>query len=149
MTPTNYYPKLMKWLSADDLNDINKNWLSELQFIKDEQRFFNQLLVDYSAQMTVASNYSKSKGLLEKLAKSATKTLYLITAIEKHLKDLIILVDGKDQLEGENDFKRVQTKLDDDITEHVAQYRALKKELFKHTMKVCKSNKTNENTVLN
>ncbi|MGF1555233.1 hypothetical protein [Paucihalobacter sp.] len=149
MTPTNYYPKLMKWLSADDLNSINKNWLSELQFIKDEQRFFNQLLVDNSAQMTAASNYSKSKELLEKLAKSATKTLHLITIVEKHLKDLIILVDGKDQLEAENDFKRVQTKLDDDITDHVVQYKALKKELFKHTMKVCKSNKTDENTILN
>lgn len=149
MTPTNYYPKLMKWLSADDLNDINKQWLSELQFIKDEQRFFNQLLMDYSEQMTAASNYSKSKVLLEKLAKSATKTLYLITAVEKHLKALIILVDGKDQIEAENNFKRVQSKLDDEITEHVTQYKALKKELFKHTMKVCKCNKKNENTILN
>ena len=149
MTPTNYYPKLMKWLSADDLNHINKEWLSELMFIKDEQRFFNRLLSDYNAEMTTASNYAKSKELLKKLAKSATKTMFLITAVEKHLNDLIILVDGKDQLEEENAFKAIQNKLDDEINQQVASYKSLKRELFKHTMKVCKGGKKNQGTVLN
>ena len=141
MTPTNYYPKLMKWLSADDLNHINKAWLSELNFMKDEQRFFNRLLIDYSEQMTMAGNYVKTKKLIEKLAKSTNKTLYLITAVEKHLNELIILVDGKDQLEEENAFKSVQNQLDDEMTQHVNLYKSLKKELFKHTMKVCSSDK--------
>lgn len=149
MTPANYYPKLMKWFSAEDLNQINKQWLSELKFIKDEQRFFNQLMADYSVQMTTTHNYSKSKELLEKLAKSATKTLYLITVVEKHLKDLIILVDGKDQLEEENAFKSVQNKLDDEITQHFSIYRTLKKEMFKHIMNVCKLNKNKDQKVLN
>lgn len=141
MTPTDYYPRLMKWLSPDDLNDICKAWLSELQFIKDEQRFFQEVLRDHDKELTTTSNYARSKELLEQLAKSSTKTFQLIRTVEKQLNDLEILVDGVDQLKEEQDFKRCQSLLDEQMATHKNAFKNLKRELFKHIAHILKIEK--------
>ena len=141
MTPTDYYPKLMKWLSPVDLNDICKAWLSELQFMKDEQRFFQEVIRDHNKELTTASNYAHSKELLEQLAKSSAKTFQLIRTVEHQLRDLEILVDGVDQLKEEQNFKRCQSGLDDEMASHKNAFKNLKRELFKHIAHILKIEK--------
>jgi hypothetical protein len=141
MTPTDYYPKLMKWLSPDDLNEICKSWLSELQFMKDEQRFFQEVIRDHNKELTTTSNYAHSKELLEQLAKSSAKTFQLIRTVEHQLRDLEILVDGVDQLKEEQDFKRCQAGLHDEMDTHKNAFKNLKRELFKHIAHILKIEK--------
>lgn len=141
MTPTDYYPRLMKWLSPDDLNEICKAWLSELQFMKDEQRFFQEVIRDHNKELTTASNYAHSKELLEQLAKSSAKTFQLMRTVEHQLADLEILVDGVDQLKEEQDFKRRQSLLDDQMATHKNAFKNLKRELFKHIAHILKIEK--------
>ena len=35
--------KVVEWFSADRMHDMSKNWLSDLNFIKDEQVFLEEL----------------------------------------------------------------------------------------------------------
>lgn len=141
MTPTDYYPKLMKWLSPDDLNEICKAWLSDLQFIKDEQRFFQEVIRDHNKELTTKENYAHSKELLEQLAKSSAKTFQLIRTVKQQLKDLKILLDGLDQLTEEQEFKKCQCDLDEDLAAHKNAFKKLKRELFKHIAHILKIEK--------
>lgn len=40
--------KFREWFSADELHEESKRWSSELKFARDEQKFLNQMVKDYT-----------------------------------------------------------------------------------------------------
>lgn len=126
--------KYIEWLSAEDMHADSLKWLSELEFIKDEQHFFNDLIASNMFELIDAKAFSKNKKIVEKLGELIAGTDTLIKAIKIHEGNLKIMVDGIDELAKESRYKDEHRTLAKKINQHSNLYKTIKTELFE-TMK--------------
>ncbi len=123
-------PKYVEWLNADVIHEASRNWLSELRFIKDEQRFFENLIKSYTLQLIDSERFSNSKKLVARLDALQKKNKAFIETVKSHENELLIMVDGLDQLKKEDAYKTKHRALIVDINKYFKTYRSLKKRLF-------------------
>lgn len=134
-------PKYQAWLSPEIMHRDSKKWLSELQFIKDEELFFCDLVKSYTLQLIESKHFSYSKQLVANLRELQTETQTLINTIISHEKGLKIMVDGLNQIKEENAYKIEHGKLIITVTEFLDEYRTLKSELFTFIKTIIKEGK--------
>mgnify|MGYP003624286277 FL=1 len=106
METTQTEAKYQEWLSPEIIHKASLNWLSELEFIKDEQLFFNDLIKSYTFQLIDSKHFKRSKDIVDTLIELQKRTKTLIGIVKAHESDLKILVDGKDQLAEEKAYKK-------------------------------------------
>ncbi|WP_299113968.1 hypothetical protein [uncultured Winogradskyella sp.] len=133
--------KHTEWLSADDMHDSSKKWLSELEFCKKEQLFFEDLIRSYTLQILNNNHFEESKRLIDKLTIIVKQTQTLINAVKSHEKELSIMVDGIDQIEEENAYRKEHRNLIELIGEFKKRYQNIKTKLFNLIKKVMKERK--------
>lgn len=133
--------KYVEWLNAEDMHDASRNWLSELRFIKDEQRFFEELIKSYTLQLIDSDHFLTSKEIVETLSKLQKKNKAFIEDVKTHENELLIMVDGIDQLEEEETYKNKHRELIVDLSDYFKKYRNLKKRLFKTIEEIMKHDK--------
>lgn len=131
MKKTQTSPKYLEWLSADSIHDEIKKWLSELRFIKDEELFFEDLIKLFTLQLIDTDKFSESKEIINDLKKLRKGNLELIKAIATHEKELQILLDGKDQLKEETQYKEKHRALLIAVKHYFKDYRKIKRDVFK------------------
>ena len=122
--------KYQPWLSAEIMHRDSLGWLSELNFMKDEQLFFDDLVKSYTLQLIDSAHFSESKNIIARLGDSQKKTASLLRIVKKHEKGLKIMVDGKDQLEEEDAYKNEHVELITKVTKFTEDYKSLKSQLF-------------------
>ena len=61
MKTTHTNAKHTEWLSADEMHFESKKWLSELEFCKEEQWFFEDLIRSYTLQILDNNHFEESK----------------------------------------------------------------------------------------
>ena len=125
-TQVNY----VEWLSADQMHQASKEWLSELRFIKDEHLFFEDLIKSFTLQLINPAKFSHNKEIIAALTSSQKKTDFFIDAVKVHKNELQIMVDGIDQLKQEEAYKKEHRGLIVEIAEFKENYRTLKTQLF-------------------
>jgi len=135
--------KHTEWLSADEMHFESKKWLSELEFCKEEQWFFEDLIRSYTLQIIDNNHFDESKRLIDKLSKVVDETKTLLNAVKKHEKQLSIMVDGIDQIEEETAYKNEHRNLTELVDEFRKRYRVLKAKFFKFIKAVMKESKQN------
>ncbi len=135
--------KHTEWLSADEMHFESKKWLSELEFCKEEQWFFEDLIRSYTLQIIDNNHFDESKRLIDKLSKVIDETKTLLNAVKKHEKKLSIMVDGIDQIEEETAYKNEHRNLTELVDEFRKRYRVLKAKFFKFIKAVMKESKQN------
>jgi len=131
MKKTQASPKYLEWLSADSIHYEIKKWLSELRFIKDEELFFEDLIKLFTLQLIDKKTFSESKVIINDLKKLRKGNLELIKAVVTHENELQILLDGKDQLKEETDYKEKHRELLIAVKHYFKDYRKIKREIFK------------------
>ena len=134
-------PKYVAWLSTETMHSSSKKWLSELEFAKDEQLFFDDLVKSYTLQLVDSKHFNESKSVVSQLGKLQKKTNLLIEIVKKHEIGLEIMVDGIDQIELENAYKDEHGKLIIRIADFLESYKTLKAKLFVLIKSVLKGNK--------
>lgn len=122
--------KHTKWLSADDMHDESKKWSSELEFWKNEQMFFEDLIRSFTLQILDNNHFEESKKVVEKLTNITKQTQTLIVAVKTHEKELSIMVDDVDQIDEETAYKKEHRNLIELISEFKNRYISIKTELF-------------------
>lgn len=122
--------KHTEWLSAEDMHDASKLWLSELSFFKKEQLFFEDLIKSYTLQLIDNNHFEDSKSIVDKLSKVVKQTQVLTNAVEKHETELSIMVDGIDELEKEANYRKEHRNLIELIGEFKKRYQKVKMKLF-------------------
>lgn len=122
--------KYVEWLSAEIMHKNSIEWLSDLEFMKDEQLFFDDLIKSYTLQLIDSKHFKKSKTIIDTLSKLQKKTTLLIKYVKTHKNDLNIMVDGIDQPKEEEGYKNKHRDLIVKIKGFTKEYRALKTELF-------------------
>ncbi len=130
--------KYEAWLSAETMHKGSVKWLSELNFAKDEQLFFDDLVKSYTLQLIDSKHFSESKKIVDQLNALQKKTDMLIDTIIDHEKGLKVMVDGINQIKEENAYKSEHGELIITVSDFMHNYRAVKSQLFalvKHIIK--------------
>jgi hypothetical protein len=132
---------IMEWYSADELHKASQDWLVELEFIKKEQLFFEDLIRSSALKLIDSIGFEKNSYLIDALKTSQKQNNSLIMAIKKHDKNLKIMVDGIDQPEEERLYKKEHRNVMTKINEYLKEYKILKTQLFKILKEVLKRDK--------
>jgi len=133
--------RLVEWLSAEDMHTSSKKWLSELQFIKVEQLFFEDLIKSYTLQLLSDNHFVEIKKIINEISKMQKKNTLLIKAIKRHENELEILVDGIDQIKEEVSYKNEHRELIQLMSTYLKAYQLMKKQLFEIVKRVMKQEK--------
>ncbi len=133
--------KYVEWLSAEIMHESSVNCLSELNFIKEEQNFFDDLVKSYTLQLVDSKHFDESKEIVDKLNDFQNKTTTTIESIKDHEKNLRIMVDGVDQLKEEEMYKNEHRALIIAVSEFLSSYRAFKMKLFDLIKRIMKEGK--------
>lgn len=122
--------KYIEWQSAEDIHNTSKQWLSELEFIKDEHLFFSDLITTFTLQLINPEHFAKNKALINKISRSIKRNNQLIDEVKTHENDLKILVDGINQIEKEKAYIKRHKSLLTEIGTFLENYKSLKFRLF-------------------
>ena len=133
--------KYVEWLNADIMHEASRNWLSELRFIKDEQQFLSNLIKSYTLQLIDASHFAESKKIVETLEALQKKNIKYIETVKAHENELLIMVDGIDQLQEEEAYRNKHRTLLVNINYYFKEYRKLKKQVFRTIEDIMKHEK--------
>jgi len=131
----------VEWLNADVMHEASQKWLSELEFIKDELSFFDDLIKSYTLPLIDSKHFEESKKMVDKLTKFHTKTDSLIKKVKIHERGLKIMVDGIDQPEAEQIYKAEHRGLVIKVSEFFAKDKAFKTQLFELIKNIIKEQK--------
>ncbi len=124
------YARYVEWLSVDEMHKGSKEWLSQLEFVKDEHLFFEDLIKSYTLQLIQSEEFAHNKEIIDAINKSQKRNHLLIEAVRVHENKLQILVDGIDQPKEEEAYKKEHRGLIIKISEFLKNYRSLKMQLF-------------------
>ncbi|NNC49139.1 MAG: hypothetical protein HKO01_01215 [Flaviramulus sp.] len=124
------HTRYVKWLSPEEMHNESQEWLSELRFMKDEHLFFEDLVKSYTLQLISPEKFSHNAEIIEAINKSRKKNGLLIKAIIVHINNLKIMVDGIDQIEEEEAYKKEHRRLTLENSDQLRKYRILKTQLF-------------------
>lgn len=140
-SPTN--TKYVEWLSAEQMHDNSKEWLSELLFIKDEHLFFEDLIKSFTLQLIEPEKFSNNKEIIDAINRSQKHNNLLIEALKVHENELHIIIDGINQIKEERAYKSSHQGLMIKIKEFENNYRNLKTQLFDIIKSIKKEDKRN------
>ena len=117
------------------------NWISELKFIKDEQHFLDELLKSYTIQLIEKQDFAKNKEIISELSKLEKDGEKLLKKIINHENELLILVDGIDQIKEEKHYRFLHSTYLLEVTNYYNNYKDAKKKIFDVIKKIMKQEK--------
>lgn len=133
--------KYVEWKSAEEMHFSSNQWISEINFIKDEHQFFEDMLKEYTLPIIESHLISRVKDLIDRLTKHKQKSETLLNKTTEHRNGLQVMVDGIDQLEEENRYKKEHRKLLIDVNQFSLENNDLKKEIFETIAQALKQQK--------
>jgi hypothetical protein len=133
--------RYLQWISADEMYDESKKWLSELNFIKDEHLFFDDVIKTYTLQLIDKNSFAENKAIADALSKSQKQNDMLLESIKAHKNEIEILLDGIDQLKEEDNLKKEHKNLILLVSDFFYDYKKLKTKLFKVIKDIMKAQK--------
>jgi len=132
----------IEWLSAEDMHALSKEWLSELNFIKDEHLFFEDLVTKFTSQLLATEKFADSKEIVDAINRSEKYNNQLIDAVKRHENQLYVMVDGVDQKEVEKAYTTEHQNLSMAISDFLKEYKSLKMQLYNIIKHIRKEEKT-------
>lgn len=142
MKNTQTHTRYVEWLSAEEMHNATKEWLSELEFIEDEHLFLEDLIKSYTLQLIKPEKFAKNKEIIDAINKSQKRNNLLLEAVKKHENGLQIMVDGINQPEEEKAYKKAHRALIIKIDDFSKYYKSLKMQLFDVVKTIKKEQKT-------
>ncbi len=122
--------KYIEWLSPEEMHKQSLAWLSELNFIKDEHLFFEDLIKTFTIELLELKDFSNDKEIVDAINRSEKRTIQFIDAVIAHEKGLKIMVDEIDQPTDEKAYKEEHKKLAVEVNQFLQEYRMLKSQVF-------------------
>ena len=133
--------KYQEWLSPGIIHKATLNWLSELNFIQDENLFFDDLIKSYTLQLIEAKHFNEGKVITDELKEIKKETNRILEVVTMHEKALQILVDGIDQVKEEEAYRKEHLRLIIDVSNFQKKHREIKKRIFKLIKNILKEGK--------
>lgn len=133
--------KYIESKSPEELHVESLNWISELKFIKDEQHFLDELLKSYTLQLIEKQDFAKNKEMITRLSKLEKDGGKLLKKIINHENEILILVDGVDQIKEEKHYRFLHNTHLLEVTNYFNDYKDAKREIFDVVKKIMKDEK--------
>ncbi|WP_373071922.1 hypothetical protein [Zeaxanthinibacter enoshimensis] len=137
---------IQEWLDPDSLHQETKSWISVIEFIGDEQRFLNELVKDFTIELTQSPNFESSKRTVSELLSLERELVVMKEKVQLHGNQLKIMTDKVDQLEMESAYLKTHKKLSSQYTAYMKKYREFKTGFFKMITEQLKKRKTKKLT---
>ncbi|WP_179352731.1 hypothetical protein [Winogradskyella vidalii] len=137
------HQEYVEWLSAEQMHQDSKSWLSELLFIKDEHLFFEDLIKSFTLQLIIPEKFSENKEIIDILNRSQKQTNLLIEAVKVHTNELQIMLDGINQIKEEAAYRKSHRGLIIQLNDFEKYYRLLKAQIFDIIKNIKKEDKLN------
>jgi hypothetical protein len=122
------------------LHHISQKWITELEFIHDEQHFLQDLISTFFVDLCSVELFPDTRKLNQKLEESIKKGNMFILEIQTHDKHLITLLEST-HLNGEADFRKAQRKLANRVEQFVQSNKLLKSRVFAIIKNIMKQHK--------
>lgn len=130
MKPLQTQAHYNEWLNAEQMHEASKKWLSELKFIRDEHLFFEDLITTFTTQLIAFEKFAVNIEIIDILNKSQKRNNSIIETIKVHENELLVMVDGVDQIEKEKLYRKEHKDLFIIITDFLEEYKSIKKQIF-------------------
>ena len=127
--------------TSEKMHLESKNVLLELNFIKDEQRFFEELIETYSFQLIVNEKFSQNRKLIEDLNIIQKKNEKLIENLTEHEIKLELLLDKSHQTVSEIKYMLWHKDILKGVEEHLTNYKEIKRLIFDMIKGIMKNEK--------
>lgn len=141
MNTSNQNFRYVEWKNSDEMHFSCLQWISELNFIKDEQVFFQDMLKEYTLPILESHLLEEAKSLIFKLTDSEKQVENLLKETKEHRNGLQILVDGIDQPDQEKEYREEHRRLLKEVNNFSTEYQALKKDIFTTVTRALKQQK--------
>lgn len=135
--------KYVQWSSPEDLHAACIAWESELEFIKDEQQFLDELIVSHTLSLISKEIYNEALTLIAELSKEEVVINDLLEQVQKHANKLEILVDGIDEIPKEKKYKEEHYHLKIEVEKYENGFRKTKTRIFALIKLIMKQKKQN------
>ena len=122
--------KFREWFSADELHEESKKWFSELKFAKDEQKFLNNMVKDYTLDIIDSDMFKTIQPVVESLNKSEKDLVDLFKKVQLHENQLQIMVDDVNQEKMEEAYLDTHNDLAMEVQDYFETYRDSKTKIF-------------------
>lgn len=133
--------KFREWFSADELHEESKKWLSELKFTKDEQKFLNNMVKDYTLDIIDSDMFKTVQPVVESLNKAEKDLEDLFKKVQLHENQLQIMVDDVNQDKMEAAYLDTHNDLAMEVSDYFVKYRDSKTRIFDIVSNVIKRKK--------
>ena len=122
--------RYIKWHSAQDLHEDIKACVLEMRFIKDEEKFLEDLIKNYTLDLIGNDIYEKSKVAIRKLSTHRKNHMPLIKKLISHSNKLQFLLDEDEVPEEMNNYKDIHYLIMFEVLAYYAEFKKVKKEIF-------------------
>ena len=126
--------------SIEQLKSETYEWISEIEFIKIEQDFLNELLTDHIIGLCKTDNFNKAKLLLNGIAHESKLGDELICSIKDHKMNLALLLENI-YLKKENDFRETHQLLLNEVKNYMQNFKYIKQQVFDLVLFIMKMSK--------
>lgn len=141
MNAKNKIKSYVEWLSAEELHYNSQNWMSKLSFAKDEQRFLQNLVKDYTLDLLDSKIFNDVQFAVNELKEAQDEIIELFKKIELHKNQLQIMVDDVDQLKMEEAYVDTHMSLTIEVNNYFKKYETIKTKIFDIISSVMKKRK--------
>lgn len=133
--------RYIEWKTPDEMHFSSLQWQSELGFIQDEHRFFEDMLREYTMPIIESHLFSRIKELIERLTDSRKRLKDLQQQVTDHSNRLQRLVENVDEPREGRQYRQEHKRILQGVNEFSKEYKQLKKEIFEAVSQALKQQK--------
>ncbi|MFD0976934.1 hypothetical protein [Salinimicrobium gaetbulicola] len=122
--------RYIDWKTPDEMHFSSLQWQSELNFYKDEQRFFEDMLKEYTMPIIESNLFSRIQDLITELSASEKELKQLHEQVNDHTNRLERLVENVDEPSEGRTYRQQHKNILQLINDFTKRYKQLKKDIF-------------------
>ncbi|MDX1602902.1 MAG: hypothetical protein R3209_07505 [Salinimicrobium sediminis] len=133
-----HHYRYIEWKSPDEMHFSSLQWKSELNFIKDEHRFFEDMLKEYTMPIIESQLFTVVRELIQQLDHSRKDLVLLEQKVNDHSNRLQKLLEDIDTPREGRIYRDEHKILLNEVIHFSRQYKRLKKDIFEAVTKALK-----------
>ena len=126
--------------SIEYLHNKTKHWISEIEFIKIEQDFLKELLVEHVMGLCTSNNYKNAKLYLKGIYHEKILGEKLIASIKEHQINLALLLENI-YLKKEDSFRKDHEHLKIELLNYIDNFKYIKEQVFELVLNIMNKEK--------
>ncbi|NJY62692.1 hypothetical protein HC174_07975 [Salinimicrobium sp. CDJ15-81-2] len=133
--------RYIEWKSPDEMHFSALQWKSELNFIKDEHRFFEGMLREYTMPIIESQLFAVVRELIQQIDYSRGELREIEDKVNDHSNRLQRLLEDIDEPKEGRIYRDEHKNLLNEVMRFSREYKRLKKDIFEAVTKALKQQK--------